>query len=855
MKVQLSTKEKMKKNLKPFYWIIPIQCLLASIWLLLLPGEEQNAQFLGYSLRRLLLLIPLNFPILIIFVLRSTVLKDESRIKTQFEQKKGLLGGLVIINGIGGFALWSAIFLYHFLRVFGDVGFYLRLLPLFVTYLIIAVEFQIFLFQILANKKGTETKKPKINLSLFLVIFSFVLLGLLLISLIGWGYAFNRVVIVSLNVPLLEGQVVYIAGALLLVMSTYLSWKSLHRDDNVQRKIKWDAIVFLAIWIFAVALWMSQPLPDHNYFAPQERERSPNFEKYPFSDAEQYDYNSLFLLHGTVDNFVISKPFYVSFLTILHAAAGLEYNRIVFLQTLVIALFPGVLYLIGKELHSRLGGTAMAFFVIFRELNSIQAGTMANVTNTKLLLSEDMAALLMGVLAVILIRWFKSPREKISYHPFLAGGLTGMLILTRLQTMAFIPFFLLAAIIRYPKSLRRILLSFLVVLLGCGLVLTPILIRNHSITGVFWVDNPASSGGLYRFYTTDSSAEIDIPDADTPEELIDRNISVIMEIFTTNFGSIVNLMMDNFMRNEASAFLTLPIRLGNDVSLIDTLMVREPFWAEIYSQPNFINLLVFLISAALFSLGFSSTLKKNPKAIVIFLGLHITYSLSSAIFRLSGWRFIQPVDWMLFSFFALGMVEAIQLTTGHFTSLPYIDGYDSLFEEPAAGEVFHFSKIHFLFFGFIFLFVGSFIPLREALYPDTVPDPTREEICDTVAASIQDSPYPEVAEEFRPFCLDPETRAVKGYGIYPRFFEASEGYYDRPDDIYFGEQDFNRLSFRVIGKPNLKVLIRTNEPDIYFPNGETVYVVGNNNKPMHFVLVEGEKSELIISELLLEKIE
>ncbi len=835
--------------------MIPIQCILASIWLLLLPAEEQNAQFLGYSFRRLFLLIPLNFPILIIFIIRSIIKRGGSRWEIFSKKKNWLFSGLILISGIGGFALWSVIFIYHFLKIYGDVGFYLRLLPLFVNYLLIAVEFQIFLFDSLQNRKEKNIQKPRINWGLFLGIFSIILLCALVISLTDWGYAFNRIVIVSLNVPLLEGQVLYIAGTLLLIMSTYLSWKLARGKEYFHEKINWDLIVFLSIWVLAAALWMSQPLPDHNYFAPQARERPPNFEKYPFSDAEQYDYNSLFLLHGTVDNFVISKPFYVSFLTILHAVAGLDYNRIVLLQTLVIALFPGVLYLIGKELHSRLGGIAMALFVIFRELNSIQAGTMANVSNTKLLLSEDMAALLLSLLALVLVRWFKSPRDKISHHPFLSGGITGILILTRLQTMALIPFLFLAAGIRYFKSLRKILISLLVILLGCGLVLTPILIRNHSITGVFWVDNPASSGGLYRFYTTDSNAAIDIPDADTPEELIDRNISVIKEAFTTNFASILNLVMDNFMRNEASAFLTLPIRLGNEISLIDMLMIREPFWAEFYSKPNLINLLVFLISAALFSFGFSSTLKKNPKIIIIFLGLHITYSLSSAIFRLSGWRFIQPVDWMLFSFFALGLVEIIHLLSGNLTSLWQINGYEFLFKEQAENKIFHFLKIHYPIFSIIFLFIGAFIPLRETLLPDTVPEPTREEICDSVAASIQNSPYPDIIGDFMPFCMDPETKAVRGYGIYPRFFEASEGYYDRPGDSFFGEQNFSRLVFRVIGKPNLKVLIRTSDPDIYFPNGETVYVVGKNNTPLHFVLVEGEETELIISELLLEKIE
>ncbi len=104
-----------------------------------------------------------------------------------------------------------------------------------------------------------------------------------------------------------------------------------------------------------------------------------------------------------------------------------------------------------------------------------------------------------------------------------------------------------------------------------------------------------------------------------------------------------------------------------------------------------------------------------------------------------------------------------------------------------------------------------------------------------------------------PFCLSSNTRALEGYGLYPRFLKSGEGYYNRKYDPWFGRQDYSRLTFRLIGTKNAKVYIKTDQEDIRFPNGAIVYAAGRNKNKFEaqFVLVEGPQPELIVSSSLL----
>ena len=842
------------KKINSMFYCIIAQSLVLMLWLLLIPKEPGNALILGYSLRRLTLLIPMSLPLIGALLLQRGLNKGASwRAWLVDEQKKSttaafLAGGGFLLAAV----IWSFAFLVHFMRFFPDLGAYIRLLPMAVSYFLLGVEAILFVpLVIYPRERERSPEKRAFPPGAFLTALFVLIAGLILVETTSWGKDPVRVSIIALGAPLLEGQIWYITGMLALLMAAAFAWACIPKELRPAMRGKADLLVMLVLWLIAVTLWMSLPLPRNNYFAPQVQ--APNFEKYPFSDAEQYDYNSLYVYYGSLKGFVVSKPLYVSLLALLHAVAGLNYDRIILLQTLIVALFPVVLYQIGKELHSRLGGIAIALFAILREVTGIQGANLANVSSTKLLLSDMPAALLASVLALALIRWFKAGGKKVSGHEFIIGGLLGAFILTRIQTMALVPFALVLVVIRYFRSFKSMLLSAAILLLAVGLVITPVLLRNHAITGVYWVDNPSSSNALSKFLTKGIEVEEEVSLNVTQSKAIDQNKEVISSLLLNNFGDVTYFIMDNFMRNELSSFLVLPIRLGNQVTLLDYLTVNDPFWEEVYSQGNLLNLSVFLANAALITLGFAVIFRRNPWASLAMMGLHVAYSLSSAVVRLSGWRFIMPMDWALYALYALGIVEALMWVYKKVAGWNLSSQAPWLADYPADEQNNTRGWATYAMFGVLFIFIGAAIPLRENLLPVLTPEYTKSEVCKAIEAQIEKSGYAPLAEDFSEFCLADTTQVLKGFGIYPRYFKSSEGFYDRSYDPWFGKQPYARLVFRLIGTQNGKVYIKSENEAPRFPNGAMVYAVGRVKSKFEaqVVMVEGEQPELIISSAIL----
>ena len=846
---------KLLKQTSKLLMAIVLEGVAAAVWLLLIPREAGNAVFLGYSLRRLALLMPLSLPPVVALILRSKLKQSESKLARFLsgEKKSNAAVWLVCGGALLTVMVWSVMLLMPimlpFIRKFPDMGAYIRLLPLMFYYLLIGLEVLLIVPLVLfPQKKQPIIEKKKFPWIPFVIALGVILGCLALIEVVGWGKDPERVSIIVMGVPMLEGQIWYVIGLLVLGLTIAFSWMSIPDGSRPVFCKRKDLLIAVLIWVVAVAFWMSMPLPVNNYFAPSVR--APNYEIYPFSDAEQYDYNSLYVYYGSLEDFVISKPLYVSFLAILHAIGGLDYARIIFMQTMVVAFLPVVLFIIGRELHSRMGGIVLALLAIFREVSAIQATNMANVSNTKLLLSDMLAALLLALLALTMIRWFKCRQKQISGHEFLIGGMVGALILTRIQTLVLIPLMVLLAIVRNWRNFKSIVLSVLVIVAAVGLVITPVLLRNHSITGVYWVDNPSSSQRLYTKFMDVGDYDIEVPEAETREEVLERNISVISTAFLHGFGEIMGFTMDNFLRNEMSAMLVLPVRLGNNLEFMDYFLIQEPFWEEVYTQPNLLNVLVILFNSGMIALGFAVACKRNPWPVLAVLSLHVVYSLSSAVVRLSGWRFIQPVDWVLYMFYAYGFLEVIMWLFGRLAHWDLAGRMPWLLREIRPAPTTSFKWSTYALSGLLFIFIGGFIPMRENLLPSLVPQYSSDEVCQTIhAALLEDDDYADLSEDFMAFCQAEETQTLKGVGIYPRVFDENDGYYQRSYDPWFGEQEFVRLTFRVIGNPNEKVYIKTDEESVRFPNGTQVLVVGRQNDKFEaqFVLIEADKPELIIS--------
>jgi len=122
-------------------------------------------------------------------------------------------------------------------------------------------------------------------------------------------------------------------------------------------------------------------------------------------------------------------------------------------------------------------------------------------------------------------------------------------------------------------------------------------------------------------------------------------------------------------------------------------------------------------------------------------------------------------------------------------------------------------------------------------------------VCEVVHEALAGSQWLGQREELYQFCQREDVLAYKAIGIYPRYFEAGYGYYQRQDDPYFGEQDYARLVFRTVGYSNAKVYIKTEQAEIDFPDGAEVYVVGENQAKFaaRMVLINGWQPQLIVS--------
>jgi len=842
-------------KVKEWSIVILAQSLLSIFWLLLIPKEPGNAVFLGFSLRRLALLIPMSFPIVLVAIIHYSARKEAGWF-TKYLSPKNLpktaffliLGGAVLVISV-----WSFLFLFFFLEFFPDLGAFYRLVPFLTSLFLLGLESVLFVPIFIYPKEITKTQEKRdFPLKVFLIAFLVLLTVFIAIEITDLGKNPERFSIITLGAPLLEGQIWYIIGLLAIIITSSFSWQTIPGNSQNNLLKRGDLIIAIILWLAAVTLWMSLPLPEHNYFAPEAQ--PPNYEKYPFSDAEQYDLESLNVYYGAIDNSVVSKPMYVSLLTILHAIGGLSYANIILLQTLIVALLPPVLFLIGRELHSRLGGIAIALFAIFREVSSIQFTSIGNVANTKLLLSDMPAALLAAVLVLIIIRWFKADKNRTSGHEFLLGGLIGIFALVRIQTILLIPAAILLIIFRYYPKIKDILISTIVLIFASALVLTPVLLRNHSITGVYWLDNPSSSAPLSRILTEGLESFEDEELLTTGDEVVNQNIRIYTDLLFNNFGFFIRFILDHFARNLISSFLIMPVRLGNNIQFLDFLRISNYFWGEIYSTANLTNLVIILLNLLLIGIGFSKAYSLNPKGSILLVGFFLYYNLTSSIARLSGWRFILPVDWIVYTLFALGIVEVIFalfrriVSVEIFTTNPWLSDFPVTAQISQKGTLWHIS------FGLLFLIAGGFIPIREQLLPHLLPEYSRDEVCERIDTALNDQGLTQISEDFLPFCLSENVRALKGYGIYPRFFKSGEGYYDRDYDPWFGRQAYDRLVFRVIGTRKAKVYIKTNMGEMRFPNGEIVYVVGRekNKFEAQFVLIDGAEEELIISSSILE---
>ena len=564
---------------------------------------------------------------------------------------------------------------------------------------------------------------------------------------------------------------------------------------------------------------MSQPtdLYSQNYL--------PNHESYPSRDSAFYELVAQSILSGNgfLQSEVVPRPLYILSLTLFHLVVGNSYPAMILLQTLVLAFFPVVLYLIGKAVHSRMAGVFIALLGIARELTAIQATPFGYVSNSKQIMSDMPSALAIAILVLLVIRWLQDPLRRRIY-PLLVGGSLGAIILVRSQAALFGPFIVLFSWLVYRKNWKRWLMDGLLVTLGVMIVVTPWLWRSWNLTGALLFDRPRQVAMISQRYTS-TAHELDLPPAPGETDAVyTARLSQNIRSFTVQHpGVVLSFMTDHFTKNLIDSVLVVPINFSLD-NYKDNLLPVTPFWQDWDIELNAGSGLLLVVNLLLMGLGLAYAWHTMGWAGLSPMAIYLVYDLSNAMARNSGHRFILPVDWIIYFYYGLGAVQLLVYLAAMLNSTQVIAQVNNTRDKSGeASEKYHFPWFKALVLGVIFLGVGLSVDLTRVVFPTRYPTQDNHGIIEAITQPGAINPAGLDATTLANFLSQPGAVALWGRGLFPLMYEPGVRTIGYPS---MEPRDYERLGFELIVPSYYHVSLRMPKSPGYFPNASDVIVIG-----------------------------
>ncbi|MBI3164625.1 MAG: glycosyltransferase family 39 protein [Chloroflexi bacterium] len=641
-------------------------------------------------------------------------------------------------------------------------------------------------------------------------------------------------------VPLLEWQI-------LLAVIACIGMVLIEADGRLLKISRIDLWISIAIWIGTVGLWLSQPtVPNASALEPRE----PNYEIYPFIDAETYDKfaQSVLIGNGFGPNEIPQRPLYIVFLVLAHVFAGQNYENVITFQTLFYAMFPVLLYLFGREFFGRPVGISIALLAALRDFTSnLVSPITGNISYSKLYLSEIPTAISLILFLLIGIRWIKSNYPL--YQGFLMGGILGVGMLNRTQVVVALPVLLFFAFILQPKKLLSIIKGSIPTIMIIVLVISPWLWRNWQMTGKIIFDNPASqTANLAMRYNRLNGEDVDIlqkPD-ESNADYNDRMVAMANHAMSVNSKGIIRAIANSFINHGINNILLFPLR--NDLASPSELWTpTTPFWQQWEGRPNPSQSILIAFYIFLFSLGVVVAWQRNGWIGLIPLAVNLAYNAWTSIALLSGQRFMLSMDWSIMMYYMIGIFSLISvlffaLETGRSKILKW-------YEANASPQIPISQNIKwqpYVFMGLIFFVVGASLPLSEMSFPKRYPAVQQNQPNDlSLLLSLGQA---DLGPECQKLIESNGLEMAKGRALYPRYYDAGDGEIFT-DSAGYKKVDEGRLVFNILGQKHTRVIFPMSQSPDFFPNASDVTVWFDKNESPWFVLVEqGDSQRFYISD-------
>jgi hypothetical protein len=857
------TKRKTAFYLTHFILLIA-QASIALLLLLLAPTEEKNAIFLGYSFGKLLLL---SFPFIVLLSGFALLIRYRSpsqlniidhfldqRLKPAVTNWIITFCLFLILAGIYSLTVlrWESIFvvappeegieipihIYHMGVSFDRIEFYLqRLLP--IIYLVIGLCIQILIF-FAGFRKDWDAWKEKIRSHEFIKIFLVYGFFLILWGFLAWGLKqfepdFDGYSWQMFGAMILDSDVLFtfVIGILLIGIGAAgkalgLGSRFFRMTQSSKRDRNFDIVVGLIIWLIAAVFWLSLSIePNWFVFEP----RYPNFEYYPRDDALKYDITGQNMLLGAdllLYGHVMHKPFYAAFLALLHAIAGPDFERITLLQSAIFAVFPSLIYLLTKRLHSRLAGIIAALLVIFRDANAIVLSPRINVSHSRQLVTETPAAI--GIMLVILMIfvWIDDPNKNI-LRTMLIGGVIGLLTHVRNELIFLLPVIVFFSIYIYFRFPRYWLKTSALLAIGVFLFMIPWQIRIVHFTGSsFWMSRRADF--ILKRLETDPAVSTNLP-----QENLDSKIE--------NQWGFLQYFPSHFVHNQIQAFLIFP----DAYRLVDSLLGysvhgnADRFWNDCCSAGNYVDRLfefwrsdewdgnvkkeslpAILTTLFFISVGVVKSRDKLGVRALFPLLIVFAYYLLLSNYRMSGGRRVQVVDWIWIIYFSIGLGQ-FALWLFHFLFSVEVPTWLAGKQKGRSGDFVTRQTLispnnpslnwkSILLVSLSVLFFGAMVPIIEQIIPARYTEKTLQSQIEKVLMLENGELISDIFTN--------GGGALQGKALYPRYYAAGEG----DDNMSI---PYDQLRFFLAGPDSYQIVLPlTDKQEFVLPNYSDVLVVG-----------------------------
>lgn len=691
------SKQEKTAVLKIFLMIFIISGLINSAYLLFIPTDSKNAIILNYSLNRLLLLGFIILSVLATYYLFRKIKENPAKLVGKAET----LFSLPYIKSLLTLFLVLTITICWLVpKNFQLNPFYnARFQPLFIFISTFAIGLNI--LKIFMQDQW----KFSINMTTAIVFGSVTALFLMILFL--YPKLNNGLWSDSASVPLLATQVIGVWLALTLLKQ--FNFEILEKIPHFILKNR-DAIVFLLIWVCTAFFWLNQPIefPEGQSFTNlglHIKPFPPNYEIYPNGDSSTYFSLSESIVIGKGIFRSLDKSLFLTFEGLNNWLNGGSFERMLNFQVVILSLFPPVLYLVGKEIHSRSAGLLAAALAVFQGINAIQVMRDFPITSSKVLLSEPFMQLWTGLITLIAVLAFKSSIKKQARLFLVCGSVLGLSALFRLNTLVIIPFLLLFILINFFKNKITLFNISCYFIIGIILALSPWMLYNAVkfndpftfIKGKGDVINRRYEKTTSQIFLNENSSDQSqafLSGLSSTSNIKNNNSHFLLalsimskEVGLVNFengtaiNSIPNAQQSTIFLSENSGFIdkrflelssnVLKHFLNNTIasfSIFPTSMnpQTQHFWRgyidfDLYKG---INILFLVFNIFTIASGIKAAIDRQKLIGLIPIGVFFGYHLSNGIAVASGNRYAQPVSWILLFYYSLGLITYCRYSIG-----------------------------------------------------------------------------------------------------------------------------------------------------------------------------------------------